>query len=629
MSFTPGSPLSLAYKKFTQVPAPVKIVVTTPINSYLLTYTGNANWLRIGNIVFSETSASFFITLDSGIIDRLSPGNYSTTVSFSASNETDKPGYVGSYTVNLIVEDTVLLNLTPTLLSFSYNIGDTAPAAKLLQIASENSWTATSNQSWLNLSPASGMNNGTVQVTTDISGLAAGLYEASINVDDGQFTKATSVYLTVTEGNNETNYLYLNPVNFEFLSELSVANPNQKLINIDTANTWSAVSNQSWIVLSATSGAAGIADLDLSVDSAALALGIYQAEIVFTSNNIIKKIYVTLRVVDIAVFGLEDNTLYYADDRTKLTVSSVQDNTFLNLEMNTSNFDENINYVTAQPYFKGVCNALIGMETNFLQKSTKPTSNLSTRIHNEVKPININISAYDVNLFTGAQNSIGAYTNLKFLNGKTPVVQDRMSYIPQTINVSNKAILQLSVVSDINPGNAEITGAISSTVANTLGGNLYVYTLLLNLSEFTLVHADVFQVVFGGLTLNVNIDTAYTELNTLAFENEWNNYEFFETKGKLTNKLGVEKVNFEKSKDGQKHTRTISAIEEVDFVLNTGLIQTPEEVEWLSKILKSKRVFIYKNGFPVEVVLETGKMTISKTREYSHSYNLTFKNAIV
>jgi len=629
MGFTPTSPLTFVFKKYANIPTPVKVTVNVPIETYILTTTGKPNWLQIVNQSFNVTLGSFFFNLDQNSVNNLAPGSYSANISFTALSETHSPTNLGTYLVKLIVEDTVFLTATPSLLTYNYNIGDPAPTTKLLQIVSENNWSISADQTWVLLSSTIGSNSASISVSVNVSGLNAGLYQSIITINDGIFTRQTNVYLTVTEGDNLSNYLYLTPVNIEFLSEKLVANTTQKKINIDTANTWTATANQTWVVLSALSGVSGITDINISVNSTSLDVGVYQAEIVFMSNSIIKKTYITLRVIALSINGIESNMLYYADDRNKLTVSSVEDNTFLNLEMNTSNFEENINYQTSQPYFKGICNALIGVETNYLLKSKQPTNNLSTRIHNETKPININIAAYDVNLFTGAQKTVGNYTNLKFLKGRTPVVANKLSFIPENITISNKSIIQLSIISIINPGNAILTGAIETTILNSLPVDVYVYTLLLNLNDYELSHGDVFTVTFGTKTLVVTINNVYTELHTIAFENEWETYEFFETKGKFTKDLETGKTIFNKSIEGQAHTRVIEAIEEPGFTLNTGYIQSQEEIEWFSKILKAKRIFIYENNVPTEVILETNKLTIYKTREYLNSYNLNFKKAII
>src|SRR5262249_54564724 len=51
---------------------------------------------------------------------------------------------------------------------------------------------------WLNLSPSSGQNNGTIMVNANTKGLAAGTYTASITVDGGPMAGNASFPVTLT-----------------------------------------------------------------------------------------------------------------------------------------------------------------------------------------------------------------------------------------------------------------------------------------------------------------------------------------------------------------------------------------------------------------------------------------------
>ena len=72
------------------------------------------------------------------------------------------------------------LSVAPASLSFGGTAGGPSPAAKTLSVGNAGggtlSWSASESASWLSLSPASGTNSGTITVTPDITGLAAGTY---------------------------------------------------------------------------------------------------------------------------------------------------------------------------------------------------------------------------------------------------------------------------------------------------------------------------------------------------------------------------------------------------------------------------------------------------------------------
>ncbi len=632
MAFTPAPPLNLVYKKYTTVPAPASVSSPVPSGTAFIAAPNLPNWLQITNISIVGTTATWYLKVYKPVADTMAPGNYSVTLNMQAINYSVNPPIIadlGTFTVNITIQNTIILAVSPTVMTFNYTIGDATPATKPLQITSENSWNITSNQSWVTLSAASGSNNGTIQIGVNPASLSFGVYTATVTVNDGVFTRDITVYFTIVSPTTPSDYLYLNPQSLEFLSQQGVANAVAKSMNIDSGGSWTAVSSQTWLDLAASSGAGGVTDVAVTVDSVALAEGVYTGEITVTSSGIIKKIYVTLRVVTFSVEGLENDTLYFAEDRNKLTVGSITDNSFLILAIEASTATENDNYKITQPYYRGIGKALVGLEANKLIGTTIPTNNFTTRVKNTINPISMDITAYDEQRFSGVTTSVAQYQNIMFLKGKTPKVTGRLSYIPTNIVVSNQAIIQLSVLSATAPASASITGAITASISNGLADGLYVYTLLVNLAEYTLVQADAIAITFGGQTVNVQIDNSFVERNTIAFENEWGEYEFFETKGFLSRTSTVDKKTQSKSEDGLSHERILEAPEDAEFSLNTGYIFSQAEVDWISKILNSKRVFIYLEGEPVEVILTTKKMDVYETRNFINSYSLNFKKAIV
>tara|TARA_R110002167_G_scaffold364968_1_gene588373 strand:+ start:26653 stop:28554 length:1902 start_codon:yes stop_codon:yes gene_type:complete len=632
MAFTPASPLNLVFKKYTSIPAPSQITVDVPLNTDLILKTSSLpTWLTFLNQSFNGTTGTFYFKVLLNAANALTPGTHSATVNLQSVNYDVRPNVVedlGNYTVNLLVEDTIILEVSPTILSYSFNVGDGNPATKAVQITSENNWNLTTPDSWITLSANSGSQNATVHIGVDPSALANGNYTGTVTVDDGIFTRTIVVYLSVSDPSTVESYLFLNPQNFEFLSQQGDVNTTQKSLSIDAGDAWSAQISETWLVMSAENGTDGITDVYLSVDSGSLSVGVYQAQIEITSNGIIKKVYVTLRVVSFVSSGLTNNTLYYADDRNKLQVGNVVDNTFLRLAVEASAVDETFNYEITSPYFRGVASVLIGSETDKLIPSFIPSNDFTTRIMNNIQPVVIGLSAFDEQYFTGLTTAITTYYGLRFLKGETPTTNGRLSYIPKNIKVSNLAVVRLSVLSLNAPGAATITGAVTATVNGGSQNGLYVYTLLLNLADYALEHKDEIRVSFGGHVVNVFIDNDYLALNTIAFENEWGEYELFETRGYITQYATVSPTYQEKAYDGLSHTRVLEAHQDAEFIIDTGYIQTTDEVEWLSRMLNSKRTFLYLNGEPEEVIFTTKKMQVSKTRNHIRSFSLNFKKAI-
>jgi uncharacterized protein (TIGR03437 family) len=87
-------------------------------------------------------------------------------------------------------------------LSFTYTTGDPAPAAQTVAIANTGggalTWTATSNDYWLLVSPASGTAPGNLSISINPANLAAGTYTSAVQVaSDGAAGSPASIAITL------------------------------------------------------------------------------------------------------------------------------------------------------------------------------------------------------------------------------------------------------------------------------------------------------------------------------------------------------------------------------------------------------------------------------------------------
>jgi hypothetical protein len=101
--------------------------------------------------------------------------------------------------------DGPVLAVTPTSLSFSGLEGGAPPVGQSFSISNAGggllSWNVTTNASWLTASPASGVDSGSVFVTTSTAGLVAGTYSGTVTVTAAGASGAPQslqVTLTVT-----------------------------------------------------------------------------------------------------------------------------------------------------------------------------------------------------------------------------------------------------------------------------------------------------------------------------------------------------------------------------------------------------------------------------------------------
>lgn len=632
MPFTPSPPLTINYKQFTTTKPSQLVTNSVPIGTSFIRVKGMPSWLRMLNASVTGTDGRFYLEV-TGAADTLTAGSHSATLFFEAVSQSPGNEFVDrlppAYKVTINVQKSVRLALSPSVLTFSYNTAEAVPAQKTVNIVSESSWVVTKSESWVTVSAINGSQNAAIKIGVDPVTLASGNYMATVTVKDGSFTEKITVSLTVSGAVTTQEYLYVNPQNLEFLSQVSVANVTEKRLIIDTGSPWDAVASEAWLNLGAISGPSGINEIALSVNSAALAIGIHQSTVTVTANGIVKKAYVLLRVIEFSLQGLQNGGLYYAGDRNQIIASNIKDNSFLLLQIEASSENETKNFPLAQPYFKGVAKATVGLEANYLIPSVEPPETLVSGITNNVRPITLDIDAFEEDRFTGVTTNFGTYSNLNFLKGTTPKIAGRASYVPYQIFVSAKAFVQITTVAFEAPDDIQITGAVTATINGGLPNGLYLYTATIALSDYVLSNGDELDIVFGNQAMKVVINDDYTELCTIAFENEWGDYELFETRGFLTDTPKVDQTISTKSVAGKKVSRVIEADRDGEYELHTGFIYSQGELDWLSTLLNSKRFFLYVKGERIEVILLTKTFDVYKTREHIKAYRLKFKRAIV
>ncbi|WP_044403417.1 BACON domain-containing protein [Lacinutrix sp. Hel_I_90] len=632
MSFNPARPYAFNFVQG-QTPYPTTVVYThnqSILNGTIQLY-GFPQWLTYENLIFDSTAKTITFTLKviESYANSMAPGDYSGIIILKF-----REGLITvrrSAGVTLNVQQVTLLTINPSVFSFSYIIGGSLPLLQTMQIQSGASWSIENNASWLTLSSINGFQNGSSQIGVNPIGLTVGEYSTILEIADGQFTKQATVLLSVSQGNTPTDFLYVTPEAIQFVSELAVANTTQKTISLETSHAWTTVVSQSWLVLSASSGTSGNTTLNLSVDSAALTNTEipYLGTITFNCQDIEKTIYVQLYIVDLIVSGLQTGDFLYADDRNELLVTNILANNFLILESVAYNGFTNTLFNLRAPYQNGSAKVLLGQEANNLLKSVSPPSVLSTGVNSKVKPLSVDYKAINKNRITDSTVLVQEFQNIKFLKGKTPEVVDKLCYAPNEINLSKKGVLSLSVLANEAPSDIVISGAHDLTFTTAIANDLYVYNAIINMADIPLVSGEQITVSWGGLQVVVNIIDNTVESNMIAFENEWGEYEFFECTGFIQEAVPVDKLETELQVEGKKHTKVVSIDVGKEYILNTGWVLSQLEIDWLVKILSSKRLFLYRDGLPNEIILETKSLDKYKTREYYRSYSLNFKKAII
>jgi hypothetical protein len=222
-------------------------------------------------------------------------------------------GYSNVYKTNLALAPNggggaiPTIGVSPTSLSFAYQIGGTAPVAQALSVTSSGaalSFTATaSGGTWLSASPASGTTPGGVSVSVNPSGLAAGTYKGSVAIaasgaSNSPQTVAVSLMVTPASVPN----LNVSPTSLSFSAQAGGAAPAAQSISVGSSgaalNFTAAASSGSWLSATPPSGTTP-GTVSVSVNPSGLAAGTYSGSVAIAASgagNSPRAVAVTLTV---------------------------------------------------------------------------------------------------------------------------------------------------------------------------------------------------------------------------------------------------------------------------------------------------------------------------------------------
>jgi len=189
------------------------------------------------------------------------------------------------------------IHLTPPTLTINAPEAGPAPTPSALTLQNSGDgklkWTATSNASWLSVSPTSGALNKLesidLSVSVSLTGLAAGTYTGKIQVADPAASNSPQS-CTVTLQITASPRITLNQSSLSWTAPSGGANPAGKPLTIQNSGggtlNWTATYSPSW--LSGSSGAGSLSagasqTLTIEVNTAGLAAGSYPGTISFAA----------------------------------------------------------------------------------------------------------------------------------------------------------------------------------------------------------------------------------------------------------------------------------------------------------------------------------------------------------
>lgn len=247
-------------------------------------------------VKFSPPSGQAPATMAVGVeIAGLTAGTHTANLSVNAPGVQGAPKTI-PITLNLTAPAPATLNVTPASLSFTGTAGGANPAAQALSItnggAGSLNWTAQAQSSgnWLKLNTTSGTTPGTVNVSVDLTGLAANTYSGSVTVTSpGAAGSPKVIGVTLTVGAAPAQSLNVSPASMAFSGLAGGANPASQTLSITNggagAFSWTVQSNQSWLTFTPASGSTP-GSVTVSPKIAGLAAGVHNAVLTVTAAGV-------------------------------------------------------------------------------------------------------------------------------------------------------------------------------------------------------------------------------------------------------------------------------------------------------------------------------------------------------
>ena len=291
-----GGSLAFAYQMGGSFPPAQTVPIVCGALTSLFTAASSVGWLHVSP-ASGMTPANLNISADP---TGLAAGAYAATVNITVSglcggNQIVNVSLVVS-SAQPVISPTTAMTFSAASLSFTATAG-AAPPPQTVSLTCSGATAqfqaaATSNGAWLSISPSGGTTPGTLTVSVNPSGLAAGSYTGSINATASQCGAAPALPVTLTVNpppapiTNPT--LSVTPGSLTFNYQTGSANPPDQTLLLTVSGVaglafTATASSAGWLTVSPSSGAAPIS-LVVTANPAGLSAGTYSGVILIATN---------------------------------------------------------------------------------------------------------------------------------------------------------------------------------------------------------------------------------------------------------------------------------------------------------------------------------------------------------
>ena len=303
MNLAPTS-LTFNYQIGGSNPAPQSVAVSSS-TSTAINYTATTATAWLTTTASGMTPGSLSIGANpSG----LAAGTYTGSVSVASTGASNSPQSI-PVTLNVTSAATKpTLNLSPTSVTFNFQIGGSTPTAQTVATTSSTStvipYSASTSTAWLTAT-GTGSTPGSINLSVNPSGLAAGTYTGSVSVTGtGASNSPVSLPVTLNVTTATTNpKINLTPSSLSFTYAVGGSAPGSKTLSLASStgsplSYTAAASGGSWLNLGSTSGSTP-GSVSVSVNPTGMAAGSYNGTITVASggaSNSPQSVPVTLTV---------------------------------------------------------------------------------------------------------------------------------------------------------------------------------------------------------------------------------------------------------------------------------------------------------------------------------------------
>lgn len=287
LSVSPAS-LAYTYQIGGSTPAAQAVAATSSGSAAGYTSATSATWLSV-----APASGTTPGTLSASVNPSgLTAGTYTGNVTITSAATSNTPKTV-PVTLTVTAATVPTLNASPLNLSFSYLTGEATPAAQTVNLTSSGalSYSAAGSAAWLGVTPATGNTPGSLNVSVNPTGLAAGTYTGTVTVTPSGASDSPqkiAVTLAVTGTPPATPALNITPGNLAFTYGSGTSTAGTQSLSVASSGTalsiTAAASGGAWLTVTPTTGSTP-ATLKVSANPTGLAAGTYNGTITITING--------------------------------------------------------------------------------------------------------------------------------------------------------------------------------------------------------------------------------------------------------------------------------------------------------------------------------------------------------